>query len=60
VQVGEIAAPATGNEDFFADALSALQHGHATAALAGFHGAHEPGCAPAENDDVKVLSHAEE
>ncbi len=55
VQVGEVAAPAAGDQDLFADALGPLQHGHAAPAPAGFNGAHQAGCSAAENDHVKTL-----
>ncbi len=55
MQVGEVATPAAGDEDLLADALGALQHGHATPAFAGFDGAHQPGSATAQNDYVERL-----
>ena len=53
MQIGKVAAPAAGNQYLFADALGALQHGHAPPALAGLDGAHQPGRAGAENDYVE-------
>ena len=55
VQVGEVAAPAAGDQDLLADTLRALQHGRAPPAPAGFDGAHQAGCPGAENDYVKTL-----
>ena len=40
INVGEVAASAAGDEDFFADALGVFQNGDAASALAGFDGAH--------------------
>ena len=57
MQVGEVAASAAGDQDLFADALSALQHGHAASALAGFNGTHQPGGAGAENDYIELKLH---
>jgi hypothetical protein len=39
MKVGEITAASTGDEDFLADAIRALQHGHAPPAFAGLDGA---------------------
>ena len=36
---GEIAAASSGDQDFLADAVGALQHGDASPAFSGFHGA---------------------
>ncbi len=57
MQVGEVAASAAGDQDLFPNTVGQLQHGNAASALAGFHGAHQPGCAAAENDYVKFLRH---
>ncbi len=40
INVGEVAASSTGDEDFFADALSVIEKGDAASALAGFDCAH--------------------
>ena len=58
MQVGKVAAPAAGDQNLFADALSALQHGHAASALAGFNGAHQAGRTSAENDYIELKLHA--
>src|SRR5690349_21794980 len=55
VQVGKVAAAASGDQDFLADTLRPLQHGHASPAPSGFNGAHQAGCSTAENDYVKTL-----
>ena len=53
VQVGEIAAAATRHQDFFADLVRAIQHGHAAAATGGRYGAHQAGGAGSENQRVR-------
>ena len=55
VQIGEIAAPAAGDEDLLANAIGVLQHGDPAATLAGFDGTHQSGCAAAENNYVEGL-----
>jgi len=40
MDVGEVAASAAGDEDFFADAVGVIEKGDAASALAGFDGAH--------------------
>ncbi len=57
MQVGEVAAAAAGDQDFFADTVGAFQDGNAATALPCLDGAHEAGRAAAENDDVKVVVH---
>ena len=52
VQVGEIAASAAGDEDFFAGAFGVVEHHHAAAALAGGECAHQAGGAGAQYDYV--------
>jgi hypothetical protein len=55
MQIGEIATPAAGDEDLFADAIGVLQHGDPAATFAGFDGAHQSGGPAAENDYVESL-----
>ena len=56
-EVGEIAAAATGDENFFAKPVGVVEDDNAASALAGFDGALEP-CRPgAQNDGVKFLIH---
>ena len=55
MQIGEIATPAAGDEDLFADAIGVLQHGDPAATFAGFDGAHQAGGPAAENDYVEGL-----
>jgi hypothetical protein len=53
VKVSEIATTATGNEDFFADAVGVLEYGDAAAAFACFESAEEAGGAGAEHQNIK-------
>ena len=57
-QVGEIAAAATGDQDFLADSIRAFEYQNTPAPLAGFHGTHQAGSAASENDDVVFPIHA--
>src|SRR5436309_3220600 len=57
VQVGEVAAAATRNEDLFADASGAFQYCHTPSALPCLDGAHQPRRTAAENDEVKFVFH---
>ena len=49
IQVGEVASPAPGDRDLFADTLSVLQHNHLAAAFACFNRAQET-CRPASDN----------
>ena len=53
VQVGEIAAASAGDEDLLADAFGMLEYGNTPVTLAGFNGAHQPGGAGAQHDQVE-------
>lgn len=55
VDVGEIAAATTRDEDFFADAVGMFEDSYAAAAFAGFEGTEETGGAGAEDQDVKRM-----
>jgi len=55
VNVGEIAAAAAGDEDFFADAVGMFEDGDAAAAFAGFDGAEEAGGAGAQDQNVEGM-----
>ena len=57
VEVGEVAATAAGDENFFAEPVGVVEDGDAASALAGFDGAHQARCAAAENQCVEVMSH---
>ena len=59
MQVGEIAAAATGDQDLLADAIGALEQQDTASALAGFDGTHQAGGPGSENDDVTSFIHAE-
>lgn len=59
VEVGEITAAATGDQNLLADAIRAFQYQDTPAPLASFDGTHQAGSACSENDDVVVLFHAE-
>ena len=56
MNVGEIAAATSGDQDFFADLGGAFEDGDSSAALSGFDGAEEAGGSCAEDDDVKGFS----
>ena len=53
VNVSEIAASATGDEDFLAQPSCVLDDGDAAATFASFDRAHEARCAAAENQNVE-------
>ncbi len=48
MEVGEVAAASTGDEDFFADAVGVFEDGDASAAFGGFDGAESAGGAGAD------------
>jgi hypothetical protein len=55
VNVGEVAAASTGDENFFADAVGVLDDSDATAAVGGFNSAEEAGGACAEDQSVEGM-----
>ena len=55
MEIGEVAAAAAGDEDFFADAVGVIEHEDAAATLAGSDGSHEPRCSRAEYEDIESL-----
>jgi hypothetical protein len=57
VQIREVAAAATGDQDLFADAIGPLQYSNASSASSGFDGAHQAGRARAENHNVERVLH---
>ena len=59
MQVGEIAAAATGDQDFLADAIGAFEQQDTAPAFAGFEGTHQAGGPGSENDDVVSFIHTE-
>ena len=54
VEVGEVAAAATGNENFLADPLAMFDDKNAPAALAGLDGAHQARGSAADHRYVVV------
>ena len=58
VQIGEVAASATGNKDFLSRPIGVIEQQHAPSPPARGDGAHQPGGAGAENDDVEIFHHA--
>ena len=54
MEIGEIAAAAAGDEDFFADFFGVFQEENAAVTIAGFDGAEEAGGAGTEDDYVEV------
>ena len=52
MQVGEITAAAAGNQNLFADLLTALDDQNAPAAFARLDGAHQTGRATTDNDYI--------
>jgi hypothetical protein len=54
MQIGEIAAPASGNEDFLADSPGVLHHSDTPSALGGLDGAQQPRRARAEHDGIEA------
>ena len=53
--VGEIAASAAGDADFFRDLFAVVYHQHRQAQLAGHAGAKQAGSARAHDDDIEFL-----
>jgi hypothetical protein len=53
VDVGEVAAASTGDEDFFADAIGEFDDGDAAAAVGGLEGAEKAGSTGTEDEDVE-------
>jgi hypothetical protein len=56
MNVGEIAAAASGDENFFADLTGAFEKGDSTTALSGLDGTEEAGGSGTEDDGVKEFS----
>ena len=55
MNVGEVATPATGDENFLADLIGPFENRYTAAALAGFDRAEEPGSAGAEHESIKFV-----
>jgi hypothetical protein len=58
IQIGEVASPAPGDVDLFADPLGVFKYNYAAAAPAGFNRTKET-CRPAPDDDNISLMHAQ-
>lgn len=52
VQVGEVAAPATGHQDFLAGLVGMVEQQHAAPAGSRGHRAHQPGGAGTDDDNL--------
>ena len=52
MQVGEIAAPAAGDQNLFPDSIAAFDDQHAPAALAGLDGAHQARGAATDDNHI--------
>ena len=57
MQIGEIAAPAAGDQNFLADAVGVFQHDDAPPVLAGGNGAHQSGRPAAQYYRVIGMDH---
>jgi hypothetical protein len=57
MKIGEVAAPAAGDQDFFASTRGSLKDGNAPAALPCFNGAQQASGTSAENYGIIVVSH---
>ena len=63
MQVGKVAAPSTGDEDFFARPFCPFQNGNVPSPSAGFNGAHQSGRPSTQHQHIKapirILAHLE-
>jgi hypothetical protein len=57
VEVGEIAASAAGDKDFFAKAVGVVEEDDTAVAASGFDSTHEACCASAEDECVEGVGH---
>ncbi len=57
VHVGEVAAPAAGDENLRAGTVVALQHGHRAAPPSGLDGAHQSGGPGTQNEYIRAADH---
>ena len=53
MEIGEIAAASSGDENLLADAIGVLNYGDTAPTFGGFDGAHQTGGAGAENDYIE-------
>lgn len=60
MQVGEVAAAASGNQYFLANSFGSFQDSYPASPFAGLESTHESGSAPTQNDCIEDLhgSHA--
>lgn len=54
VEIGEVAAASSGDEDLFASAFGVIQDSDGVASAAGLEGAHEASGPCAEDEDVEM------
>ena len=57
MKVGEVAASAAGDQNLLAQPVGVFEHGDAAAALTGFDGAHQAGCATTEDECIERVDH---
>jgi hypothetical protein len=57
MQIGEVAAPATRNQDLLADAIGALEDDNTTPATYGAGGAHQASGTGAQHNRIEVSRH---
>ncbi len=57
VEISEIAASASGNQNFLPGTFASLQHRNFAPALPGLDGAHQPRSAGPQNQSVKVVNY---
>ena len=57
VEVGEVAAAAAGDGDFFPDPFRVLEHNYFTSAFPSFYSAEEARCSSPDYNDI-FLAHA--
>jgi hypothetical protein len=53
MEIGKIAPPAAGQQDFLAHPVGVFDHQYPAAALPGSHGTHQTGGATADNNHIK-------
>jgi hypothetical protein len=52
MKIGEVAAPTTRDQDLLSYTVRAFQYGDTASAFTGFDGAHQPGSACSQNQNV--------
>ncbi len=58
MEIGEVTSPSARDKDLLPDAVGVVEHGRATASLAGLYGAHEARPARANDHNVEIESHS--